>query len=180
MATRIQLRRGTSEQWALGNPILAEGEVGVETDTHRIKFGDGINAWTGLPYSTMTPTDVAAAIAAEPTVVTFVFDGQGNDVEAGEVARLVMPYSATITGWRVIGSSAGTFSATLRRATFAAFPTMTTISGSDPPALAGTQKAEDTALTGWTTALAMGDVVELLVTEATVPWVSVQIVMTRS
>lgn len=46
----IQLRRGTAAQWTSANPVLEGGEFGVETDTLKIKVGDGVNVWTGLPY----------------------------------------------------------------------------------------------------------------------------------
>src|SRR5262245_33259196 len=50
MTVVIQLRRDTAAQWAVNNPVLAAGEPGLESDTGRIKFGDGTTAWTGLAY----------------------------------------------------------------------------------------------------------------------------------
>lgn len=46
----IKLRRGTAAQWTAQNPVLSEGEVGLETDTRKFKAGDGTTAWTGLQY----------------------------------------------------------------------------------------------------------------------------------
>jgi hypothetical protein len=37
--------------WTSSNPTLAEGELGLETDTGKFKVGNGVNQWTGLPYS---------------------------------------------------------------------------------------------------------------------------------
>lgn len=54
MASRIQLRRGTTSQWTSVNPTLALGEPGVEIDTGRVKFGDGVSAWLSLPYADTT------------------------------------------------------------------------------------------------------------------------------
>lgn len=51
MAQRIQLRRGTASEWATENPVLALGEPGIETDTGKQKFGDGVTPWNGRPYS---------------------------------------------------------------------------------------------------------------------------------
>ena len=51
MATRIQIRRDTSTNWAANNPVLALGEPGYETDTFIIKYGDGSTAWNSLPYA---------------------------------------------------------------------------------------------------------------------------------
>ena len=45
---QFQLRRDTAVDWTAANPILAEGELGLELDTVRIKMGDGINVWNDL------------------------------------------------------------------------------------------------------------------------------------
>jgi hypothetical protein len=50
MATRMQQRRGTAEQWLLADPVLAAGEIGFETDTGSFKLGDGVNNWLDLDY----------------------------------------------------------------------------------------------------------------------------------
>ena len=52
MATvRLQVRRGTASQWTSINPILAAGEMGLESDTNFIKFGDGTHLWSELGYA---------------------------------------------------------------------------------------------------------------------------------
>ncbi len=50
MPIQIQLRRGSADQWTTANPILAEGELAVELDTHSFKIGNGINHWQELSY----------------------------------------------------------------------------------------------------------------------------------
>ena len=50
MATRIQLRRDTAANFTSANPTLAAGELAYETDTRKIKAGDGSTAWTSLSY----------------------------------------------------------------------------------------------------------------------------------
>lgn len=50
MADIIQIRRDTAANWTAANPILAQGEFGVETDTLKLKIGDGASPWTGLRY----------------------------------------------------------------------------------------------------------------------------------
>jgi hypothetical protein len=63
MATKIQLRRDLSSNWASTNPILAQGEPGVELDTNNMKIGDGVKAWNDLAYtvqdSGLTPVFVS-------------------------------------------------------------------------------------------------------------------------
>ena len=50
MANRIQLRRGNGQEWQNSNPILAQGELGIELDTGRFKIGDGVTPWNTLRY----------------------------------------------------------------------------------------------------------------------------------
>lgn len=49
--TRIQVRRLSSGEFATQNPVLEAGEPGLETDTGKIKYGNGVSAWNSLPYS---------------------------------------------------------------------------------------------------------------------------------
>jgi hypothetical protein len=50
VVTQIQIRRGTASQWTSTNPILAAGEFGFETDTNKLKCGNGSTAWNSLTY----------------------------------------------------------------------------------------------------------------------------------
>lgn len=50
MANIIQMKRGAAAAWTSGNPTLAAGEWGFETDTGKVKIGDGATAWTSLAY----------------------------------------------------------------------------------------------------------------------------------
>ena len=50
MATKIQLRRDTSSSWSSANPTLSQGEPGIETNTGKMKVGNGSAAWNCLPY----------------------------------------------------------------------------------------------------------------------------------
>jgi len=43
-------RRGDAALWTSVNPVLADGEIGYETDTSKWKFGDGVTAWVSLDY----------------------------------------------------------------------------------------------------------------------------------
>lgn len=48
---KFRIRRDTSANWTSVNPTLALGEPGLETDTRRVKYGDGSTAWNSLQYS---------------------------------------------------------------------------------------------------------------------------------
>jgi len=47
MAVRIQIRRDTASNWFNANPILLNGELGIETDTNKFKVGNG-TAWNSI------------------------------------------------------------------------------------------------------------------------------------
>lgn len=46
----LQIRHDTAENWLTRNPVLANGEYGLETVTFLIKVGDGVRDWEHLPY----------------------------------------------------------------------------------------------------------------------------------
>ena len=67
--TKIQLRRDTAANWASNNPTPAAGEPCYETDTGKLKIGDGSTAYNNLAYQgggstpdNMVTTDTAQTI----------------------------------------------------------------------------------------------------------------------
>jgi hypothetical protein len=50
MATIIQKRYDTAVNWTTANPVLAIAEEGYESDTGKVKIGDGITVWNSLDY----------------------------------------------------------------------------------------------------------------------------------
>lgn len=66
MAQQIQLRRDTAANWITNNPILAEGELGFETDTLAYKIGDGIKNWNTLLYKELSPVITTSLYTAIP------------------------------------------------------------------------------------------------------------------
>lgn len=46
----MQQRRGTAYDWGTEDPVLAEGEIGFETDTGLFKIGDGTTQYSLLNY----------------------------------------------------------------------------------------------------------------------------------
>lgn len=50
MASKIQIRRDTTINWAVTNPVLYLGEPGFDIDIKKIKIGDGHTLWTDLPF----------------------------------------------------------------------------------------------------------------------------------
>jgi hypothetical protein len=92
VVTQIQIRRGTAAQWTSTNPILSSGELGAETDTNKIKCGNGSTAWNSLPY-----------IAADGDI-TGVTAGTGlsGGGTSGTVTLAIDSTVATLTGTQTL------------------------------------------------------------------------------
>jgi hypothetical protein len=64
VVTQIQIRRGTAAQWTSTNPTLAAGEQGFETDTNKMKIGNGSTAWNSLSYAITGAVGTVTSITA--------------------------------------------------------------------------------------------------------------------
>lgn len=67
ISTTFRLRRDTAANWASVNPVLKLGEPGLETDTRRVKYGDGSTVWASLGYAAVAWADVTG----KPTISSF-------------------------------------------------------------------------------------------------------------
>ena len=116
--------------------------------------------------------------------ITEVIDGGGAVIQAGSKKYISIPYAGTLSGWRVIADVAGAIVVDVKRSTYSAFPTTSTIAGTDKPTIAATnQKAENAGpLSNWgSTAIAAGDILEFNVdTCTTITWCAVILNLTRS
>lgn len=52
MAVKIQFRRDTAAEWAAANPVLDEGEIGLDLTNNQFKIGNGTDAWNSLKFWT--------------------------------------------------------------------------------------------------------------------------------
>lgn len=94
--TIIQQRGDTAANWTSTNPILADREIGWETDTKKAKLGDGTTAWTSLTYSVVpftAPTEIASGI-----VTTSVNDKSANySIVAADANEFIRSMDTAIT-----------------------------------------------------------------------------------
>lgn len=72
--TTIQLKRGLAASWTSKNLILASGEVGVETDTNRMKVGDGTTPWNQLTYTKIDVDGALSQNSENPVQNKVIFD----------------------------------------------------------------------------------------------------------
>ena len=94
MIARIQLRNDTASAWTLANPVLAQGELGIESDTLKQKIGDGTTAWNDLGYSAQPTTDTDLQ-TLEKTITGAI--NEVNSDLTDHVTNILNPHSVTKT-----------------------------------------------------------------------------------
>ena len=101
---RIQLRRDTSSNWTTANTILTEGELGYETNTSKVKIGDGTTPWNSLNYL-IYPLSFSDLVTTPTTIagygITDAFDG---------VFSSLTSTPTTIAGYGITDAFDGAFS----------------------------------------------------------------------
>ena len=95
MTTRIKLRRDTAANWTENDPVLALGEPGLETDTRKIKYGDGTSTWTVLTYPA---GGVEIGIDGQITIGDTTSTGASNSIAIGTDAGIDQSWSTVALG----------------------------------------------------------------------------------
>ena len=90
----IQLRRDTAANWTSVDPILGLAEAGLETDTNKLKFGDGVTAWNSLPYFVGSLQDIDSVLT-EGAVATIKPTFEGN-IKVGNIASNILEFNTTV------------------------------------------------------------------------------------
>ncbi len=91
MSVTIQLRWWTASEWSVANPILAEREMGVETDTKLYKIGDGTTAWNALPYTALRQIDEATILNMSDQAIPATPDAGTMNFFAKSMAGRMLP-----------------------------------------------------------------------------------------
>lgn len=112
---------------------------------------------------------IRTTVAVRTQQIGITIDGGGSAITAGAKGFKSFPVAGTITGWRLLADQAGETDFDITKDAFASFPPTTSIVAAAPPSLNGADSAEDTTLTGWTTAVAAGDVFGFEVEAAPTP-----------
>jgi len=96
MAQQVQFRRGTSVEWTTSNPILAQGELGLDITNNKFKIGTGLTSWNYLNYgadfvsyaSTAGIATVAQGLSGTPNISVGIITSTGIYATSGIVSAL--------------------------------------------------------------------------------------------
>ena len=109
---RFQLRNDTAENWTSTNPTLLAGEIGIESDTKKFKFGDGSTEWKLLSYAGVDEAQLNALIDAAEDNYYEVLPNEGEDDNTALARVVTSPKKGDIAVVKRIISADGLGSST--------------------------------------------------------------------
>jgi len=108
---RLLLRRDTAANWTSANPVLASGELGAETDTGKLKLGNGSTAWNSLAYlggvtsvngQTGIVTGIVTTSDTGTVTSTMIADGTIVNADVNASAAIALSKLASGTSAQVV------------------------------------------------------------------------------
>jgi len=75
---RLQLKHDTAAAWSTSTLVLLAGEVAIETDTGKVKIGDGSKTFPQLGYATLTPDEINALVSGSAVQSVALESGTNN------------------------------------------------------------------------------------------------------
>ena len=109
--TRIQIRRDTSSNWSTYNTVLADGEFALETDTRKLKIGNGEQPYNDLAYQEeetytlpVATVDTLGGIKVGDNL-SITEDGVLNATGSAPSNMVTTDTAQTITGQKVFKNS---------------------------------------------------------------------------
>lgn len=155
---------GTTTTYQLTIKALGGGQVWNE---NYYLTGTAANLNVVLPGSSSSgPVLYPFTRVAE---IGYVIDGNGTAVAAGVKGQVNVPLGCIITGWVLTADQSGSAVVDVNSGSYASFPTLASIAGTDKPTLTSAQKNQNLSVNAgnWTTTLLAGSQVQFSVTSAT-------------
>ena len=112
-------------------------------------------------------TIYVSGVKRDIATINFVIDGGGQTIVTGSKGFLVIDFACTIQNNTLLADQSGSIVVDIKKIDYATFPTTVSICAAAKPTLSTAQNSQDTTLTGWTTAIAAGDILEYVVDSAT-------------
>lgn len=132
----------------------------------------GVSAFaqTILDDADATAVRNTIAAASRKRIIRVVLDGAGSTITTGaKKVYVTVPVNCTITKARLLADQTGSIVVDIWKDSYANYPPVVadSITASAKPTLSSANKSENSTLTGWTTTLNEGDILEVNVDSAT-------------
>lgn len=88
---KLKQRYDTASNWTTNNPVLLAGELGIESDTKKMKVGDGTTSWNSLAYMIATPelpNNIAYTDKSNEFTEPQKFSSRDGYIELGSMASI--------------------------------------------------------------------------------------------
>lgn len=157
---------GASLTGPTGNTGPSPGSTGPTGPT-------GMTGPTGPTGATGATGATGMTGPAQTFGLEMVIDNQAVAISTGIKLVVEVPFACTITQAELLADQTGSIVVNIWKCTYAQYDPPTTptsankITASAPPTISSAKKATDSTLTGWTTAIAAGDVLTINVDSCT-------------
>lgn len=163
--------RSSGTAWeSFTDGVTGGGGVAIHAPTHASAGSDPVNllGLAGYPGGTANFLRADGSFAAPPAAVipartgsiSLIIDDGASVITTGLKAYLEIPFACTIQAVTLLADVAGSIVVDIWKAAYAGYPPVVanTITASAKPTITGANKSQDTTLTGWTVAVAAGDI----------------------
>lgn len=123
------------------------------------------NGSSGTPlFRLLVSADLPSSISSGSIGITI--DGGYSVVTTGSKGYVYIPFACTIVSATLLADQTGSIEVDVKKCAYGSFPGTASITASTPPTLSSAQSSQDATLTGWTTSVSAGDVIEFYVNSA--------------
>lgn len=124
-------------------------------------IGQFESSTTGVGQAMILLTGAAGSAPTQFYTINFVISGGVGPPELGVQGETSVDAAGTIVSARMLATTSGSAVVDIKKSTYAGFPgSLASITSGAKPTLSAAQKSEDTTLSGWTTSIAAGDVLQ--------------------
>ncbi len=139
---------------------IEDVDAAAPTDLHILYWNDGNSKWEARAFA-----DWEASVAT----ITFIIDGGGSAITTGQKGHIEVPFACTINRNTMLADQSGSIVVDIWKAAYGSFPPAdgNSITAAAVPTISGATKSQDSTLSGWTTAIAAGDILAFNVDSVT-------------
>ena len=147
-----------------GQIAIAQGGTGLASTSQNYAFigptsGSGAPIWRAL---------VAGDMPSRTMAISYVIDGGGSPPTASQsYGQIYIPIGCTVTGWVLSLDQSGSCVVDVLTGSYSSFPTVSSIASTDKPTISSASKAENLAVSVWSSSISAGTFVQFYLDSVT-------------